>query len=249
MSADSVRLVLFDIDGTILTLRGTGNESMVRAIERVFGRTPDLAGYSMSGKTDPQIFLDLLARVDISADEGRARFDELADVYVEELGSRVGASDAYVYPGVAEVIERLGKRADVLLGLLTGNLERGAWIKLRHVGLDSWFRLGGFGDGAEMRSEIPPRVLSRAQQMDDRPLSGNQTVVIGDTPADIHCARPLGVRTVAVATGRFAVEDLLVHEPHAVLPDMADTERAIDAILGPLPARNDATPITAEDPS
>jgi phosphoglycolate phosphatase-like HAD superfamily hydrolase len=137
------------------------------------------------------------------------------------------------FPGVVELIDALEARADRVLGLLTGNLAEGAAAKLRAVGIDpARFAVAAYGSDHEVRAELPAIALERARARFGTDIPGSALVIIGDTPADIECGRAVGARAIAVATGRYSVEDLAAHDPFAVFADLTDTEavlRAIDA--------------------
>jgi phosphoglycolate phosphatase len=226
-----MRLVLFDIDGTILRSNGAGRRAMVAALREVFGTTgPEDHRYD--GKTDPQIVREVMrleGHHDAHIDE---RMDALMALYLARLQRELVQADTFVYPGVRELLEALEARDDTILGLLTGNLREGAYAKLRSAGIDPGrFRVGAFGSDHEHRPELPALALQRAQAELDRELEGDHLVVIGDTPADIECGRALGVRAIGVATGSYTVDELLECGPHAVFETLADTQRVMRAIV------------------
>ena len=231
MSERPTRLVLFDIDGTILRSNGAGRRAMVAALREVFGATgPEDHRYD--GKTDPQIVREVMrleGHHDAHIDE---RMDALMTLYLARLQRELVQADTFVYPGVRELLEALEARDDTILGLLTGNLREGAYAKLRAAGIDPGrFRVGAFGSDHEHRPELPALALQRAQAELDMELEGDHLVVIGDTPADIECGRALGVRAIGVATGSYTVDELLEYGPHAVFETLADTQRVMRAIV------------------
>lgn len=231
MSERPTRLVLFDIDGTILRSNGAGRRAMVAALREVFGATgPEDHRYD--GKTDPQIVREVMrleGHHDAHIDE---RMDALMTLYLARLQRELVQADTFVYPGVRELLEALEARDDTILGLLTGNLREGAYAKLRAAGIDPGrFRVGAFGSDHEHRPELPALALQRAQVELDMELEGDHLVVIGDTPADIECGRALGVRAIGVATGSYTVDELLEYGPHAVFETLADTQRVMRAIV------------------
>ena len=226
-----VRLVLFDIDGTILRSAGAGRRAMIAALREVFGATgPENHRYD--GKTDPQIVREVMrleGHHDAHIDE---RMDALMTLYLTRLERELEDADTFVYPGVPELLEALEARHDTILGLLTGNLREGAHAKLRAAGIDpARFRVGAFGSDHEHRPELPALARRRAQAELGLDLEGDHLVVIGDTPADIECGRSLGVRAIGVATGSYTVEELLRCGPHAVFETLADTDRVVSAIV------------------
>ncbi len=229
-----MKLVLFDIDGTILLTDGAGKRAIHRALIDVFGGTgPD--DHRFDGKTDPQIVRELM-RIE---GHGDAHIDEhmppLLERYVlylqEEL--RDGAAGVRVMPGVRELLDALDARNDVILGLLTGNLERGARAKLSSASIDpDRFRVGAYGSDHETRGELPAVAQRRAREELGVEIVGRDVVVIGDTPADLHCGRGIGARAIGVATGHYSVRELLEHDPFAVFADLSVTAGVVRAILG-----------------
>jgi phosphoglycolate phosphatase len=229
-----VKIVLFDIDGTILWSDGAGRRAMQRALTTTFGSSGS-PHYRYDGKTDMQIVRDLMrleGHEDAIID---ARMNVLLEDYVsglhEELETR--STQVHRFDGVLELLDALEARPDRTLGLLTGNIEVGARAKLRAAGIDpSRFTVCAFGSDHEVRGELPAIAQRRAKEQLGLQVGGDALVIIGDTPADIDCTRAIGARAIAVATGRYSVEELARHDPVAVFPDLCDTAavmRAIDA--------------------
>lgn len=225
------RLVLFDIDGTILRTGGAGRDAMEQALSRVFG-TPGDSGYRYDGKTDRQIARELMRAAGFGDDEIERRMDEVLELYVNGLRDRLkGAHDVEIFPGVMALIDAVDDSPDNVLGLLTGNVERGAQLKLASVGLAmDRFRVNAFGSDNEVRGALPEIAHRRMCDVFGVSLAGRDVVVIGDTPSDIDCGRTLGARAIAVATGRYSVDDLRQHEPFAVFADLSDTDAVLAAI-------------------
>jgi len=227
-------LVLFDIDGTILHSGGAGRDAMEYALATVFGTAGDSA-MRYDGKTDKQIVRESMRAAGISEAEIDAHMEQVVALYVATLPSRLGDPERHVgmYPGVAELIDAVHARDDTVLGLLTGNVEPGARLKLGAVGLDfDQFRINAFGSDHEIRGELPAIAHQRMQDAFGITLGGRDVVVIGDTPADISCGRELGARAIAVATGSYSVADLKAHDPYAVFSDLSDTDAVLAAIVG-----------------
>jgi phosphoglycolate phosphatase len=227
-------LVLFDIDGTILHSGGAGRDAMEHALTTTFG-TPGDPAMRYDGKTDKQIVRESMRAAGISDAEIDAHMDEVVALYVASLPDRLNDPKRGVgtYPGVAELIDAVHRRSDSVLGLLTGNVEAGARLKLAAVGLDfGQFRINAFGSDSEMRGELPAVAHRRMEEEFGVALRGQNVVVIGDTPADIACGRTLGARAIGVATGWYSVEDLKAHAPFAVFADLSDTNAVLEAILG-----------------
>jgi phosphoglycolate phosphatase-like HAD superfamily hydrolase len=227
-----MRVVLFDIDGTILWTDGAGRRAVQQALEDVFG-APVPQGHEFDGKTDPQIVRDLMrlaGHSDARIDEG---MEPLMRRYLAglEMELREG-SHTHLFPGVRELIDALETREDVVLGLLTGNLQSGAALKLAAAGLDiARFRVGAFGSDHHHRPELPAVAQRRAREALGLDIPGEKIYVIGDTPADIECGRDIGARAIAVATGRYTVDELARHHPYAVFPDLTDTAAVLEVIL------------------
>jgi phosphoglycolate phosphatase-like HAD superfamily hydrolase len=228
-----MKLVLFDIDGTILRSDGAGKRAIHRALLEVFGATGP-ADHHFDGKTDKQIVRELM-RLEGHGDEHiDASMQRLLDLYVGYLDEELAASTgrAHALPGVPELLDALEARPDVILGLLTGNLERGARAKLTAVGIDfDRFLIGAFGSDHEHRPELPAIARSRTKGQLGIDIRGEAMVVIGDTPADLTCGRSLGANAIGVATGRYSVDELMRHEPVAVFRDLSDTTTVVRAIL------------------
>jgi len=229
----TIKLVLFDIDGTILLTGGAGKRAMDRALVEVFGSSgPN--DHPFGGKTDPQIVRELMrieGHEDLHIDRQMAA---LLDRYVAYLGEELDTDDARVetMPGIPELLDALERRDDVIVGLLTGNLVAGAQTKLRAVGIDfDRFKVGAFGSDHEARGELPAVAQRRAREQLGVDIPGRDVIVIGDTPADIHCGQSIGARAIAVATGHYSVEQLRAHNPAVVFGDLADTAAVIDAIV------------------
>jgi phosphoglycolate phosphatase len=229
-----VKLVLFDIDGTILWSDGAGRRAMQRALTAAFGTSGD-ERYRYDGKTDMQIVRDLMRAEGLEDAVIDERMEALLADYVtglhEEL--RTGASQIERLDGVLELLDALEERADRRVGLLTGNIQVGAHAKLRAVGIDpTRFVASAFGSDHEIRRELPAIAQRRARDELGLHVGGDAIVIIGDTPADIDCTRAIGARAIAVATGRYSVDELASHSPVAVFANLVDTDavmRAIDA--------------------
>ena len=229
-----MKVVLFDIDGTLLWTDGAGRRAVYRALEEVFGQTgPDK--HEFDGKTDPQIVRELMQRGGIPDDTIDELLPEALDRYVRYLRHELGGEDhaGKTYPGIAELLDALEARDDVLLGLLTGNVHEGAAAKLAAVGIDrARFKVGAFGSDHHSRPELPGIARARAEELLGRDIPGRDVVVIGDTPADMGCGTGIGARAIGVATGRYTVEDLRACNAAAVFADLSATDDVVRAILG-----------------
>jgi phosphoglycolate phosphatase-like HAD superfamily hydrolase len=229
-----MRVVLFDIDGTILWTDGAGRRAVQRALEDVFG-APVPQGHEFDGKTDPQIVRELMQRAGVGHGDIDGRLEDALERYVELLHVELGALEKHdhVLPGIRALLDALESRDDVLLGLLTGNVLPGAVAKLTAVGIDATrFRVGAFGSDHAHRPELPAIALERAEALLGRHISGSDVVVIGDTPADMGCGRGIGARAIGVATGRYSIDDLGACGAAAVFGDLSDTNAVVRAIMG-----------------
>jgi len=205
-------LLLFDIDGTLLLRAVEAHRDAIHhAIHRVW-HVPDPAAARVqpAGRTDPEIARAILLQSGVSADRIDARWQDFKHTAAEEYAARVDDSLArFLAPGIADVLGSLAERDDVVLSLVTGNLEAIARLKLARAGIGHFFARGqgGFGSDHEDRSELPAIARRRAGQPGE-PHPREETIVIGDTPLDVACARADGVRCIAIATGPFRAEEL-----------------------------------------
>lgn len=228
-----MRVVLFDIDGTLLSTRGAGKRAMEAALREHFG-TAGPQGYRYDGKTDRQIARDLMRAAGFADDVIDARMTALLDGYVtrlhRELDQRPDAIE--VHAGVSALLAAPAPRSDAVVGLLTGNIEHGAHAKLRAAQIaPSQFRVGAFGSDHEQRAALPAIAQARATELIGREVPGDALVIIGDTPADLTCGLQVGARAIGVATGSYTPESLAPHNPVAVFDDLSDTARVVDVIL------------------
>jgi phosphoglycolate phosphatase-like HAD superfamily hydrolase len=233
-----MRLLLFDVDGTLVSARGAGRRAIGRALEAVYGATGPIATYDFRGKTDPQIVFDLMGTVGFPASLVEERLTRFYDRYVEDLREEIGRGGGVsLMPGVSELVRRLHERADAVLGLLTGNIEAGARIKLDPTGLLPHFRVGAYGSDAADRARLPAVAALRAEALAGGTISPDRVVIIGDTPLDIACARAFGACAVSVATGGHRVEELAAHAPDFLFADLADVGAVLAALLDSRPGR------------
>ena len=228
-----MRLVLFDIDGTLLNSGGMGRAAMQRALGLVFG-SPGNPSYRYDGKTDKQIVRDVMRLEGHSDTHIDARMEKLIELYLDGLreGAKSGKFNVRPLEGVVPLLDALDVRKDVVLGLLTGNVEPGARIKLTAAGIDpDRFRVNAFGSDHEHRPELPAIAQRRAGETLGLDIAGDRLVVIGDTPADIECGRSLGARAIGVASGHYTEAQLQDHKPYAVFSSLKNTEQVLETIL------------------
>lgn len=228
------KLILFDIDGTLLNTNGAARRAFERALLEVYGETGPIATHRFDGKTDPQIARELLNLAGWSDADIDARLPNLWSSYLHGLEQELARPDhrTSTYPGVYELLAALQERArEVCCALLTGNIARGAELKLRSANIAHYFGFGAFGSDCERRDGLPGIAVERAVQHTGRAFSGRDIIVIGDTPSDVTCGRSLGVFTLAVATGRHSTDDLVDAGADVALPDLADTQSILDILL------------------
>ncbi|MFN8499849.1 MAG: haloacid dehalogenase-like hydrolase [Anaerolineae bacterium] len=227
-----MKLVLFDIDQTLLTPDGAGAAAMLNTLRDFYGIGEIPPGYHMAGKIDTQIVVELLQYAGMDVDEAQARLPEYWALYAVELERILPQHQMRALDGAHHLLDALEGRTDVVIGLLTGNLDATAAIKLRAVGLDpARFRVAAYGNEAQARTDLPPIAVARAEALTGRTFRGKDIVIIGDTPLDIACGESLGVRTIGVATGRYTVEELRAAGADAVFATLGDTRAVVAAIL------------------
>lgn len=228
------KLILFDIDGTILSSAGAGRRAIQRAIAERFGPDYLVDGIRFDGKTDPQIVTELLHRAGHPDEVTAEMITGVCDLYIGYLESELETVRERIalYPGVRELLSRLTRREDCIVGLLTGNLERGAYLKLTSAGLDAaQFRVGAFGSDAAHRPDLPPIAAARASQLMGRVPTNHDVVILGDTPADVTCGQSIGARAIGVATGSYPLEDLLSAGAFSVFGDFSNSDAVEQAIF------------------
>jgi phosphoglycolate phosphatase len=230
------RLILWDVDGTLMSAGPVGRSVFDAAVRSVVGRTAIDHGVHMSGKTDPQIALEILARLAVSDDEARDHLPGVLRALERNLESAIEAinRDGRVHPGVEDVLRRLDADGRVIQTVLSGNLRANARIKLAAFGLDRWLDLevGAYGSDHEDRTRLVPVALERVERMRGHRFEASGVWVVGDTLADLACARAAGVRCLLVATGRIPLEELAAGRPDAVLPDLSDVRRVVSILAG-----------------
>jgi phosphoglycolate phosphatase len=228
------RLVLFDIDGTLLLTSGAGRRAITEALRDEVNNPAAFAGIRFDGKTDPQIVAEMLEAAGHAEPSESERVRRLCQRYLGLLARELerATTPTTLMPGVEPLLDRLERVPGVLLGLLTGNLAEGAALKLRSAGIDpTRFRVGAYGSDAAHRAALPDIAARRAEPYFGRVPSGSEVVIIGDTPADIYCGTGIAARAVAVATGAYSAIELAACGPHAVFENLSDTELVLEAIL------------------
>ena len=224
------RLVLFDIDGTLITDSGAARHSYGLALRETYGFEGDLSRYDFSGRTDPQITSMVLHDAGFSDEEIAARASQLWEAYLRELAVNATADRVQVLPGILELLERLAAMEEVTLGLLTGNIEPGARLKLSPAGLNRYFPFGAFGSDSAKREELPPIAVERASRIDGHRFHGPEVVIIGDSIYDVRCGVPHHATTIAIASGKTPAEKLRAENPHHFFHSAENLAGILDAI-------------------
>ena len=222
-----MHILLWDIDGTLLSSGGAGKAAIEGALTGEFGVT--IRGQvPYSGRTDRAICRDLLELHEL--EDSAENWRRLVAGYLKRLPSALASHRGAVLPGVAALLEQLRARERVVLGLLTGNLREGARLKLGHYGLFEHFAFGGFGDHHLDRDEVAREALAAAHAHLNGSVCLERTWVIGDTPLDVRCARAIGARVAAVATGWHSLTELEAARPDLLLADLSDPGPLLDRL-------------------
>ncbi len=217
-----MKVLLFDIDQTLINTGGAGLRGLDRACLKLFGLQNAMEGISPHGKTDPAIVREIVRRKLGSETPTNTDIATILDSYISFLKEEVHTSATYrVLPGVQTLLDQLAARGDVLVGLATGNIELGARIKLERGGLNPYFSFGGFGSDAEDRTELVRKAAEKAAHKNGGFIVPSNIFVIGDTPLDIDAGNRAGFKTVGVATGSYSVEQLLTSGARIAVPDLA----------------------------
>ncbi len=215
-----MHVCLFDIDGTLILSGGAGKAALEAALASEFGIAKVIDKLDLSGRTDRAITTDLFRlHVIEETPENRRR---LVGAYLHHLPRCLATHGGRVLPGIAALLECLRARGDVAVGLLTGNIRAGARVKLGHFGLYDHFAFGGFGDEHLDRDDVAREALAEVQRHHNGAVRPERIWVVGDTPLDVRCARAIGARAVAVATGWHSREELAAHRPDLLLADLSD---------------------------
>ena len=229
-----MRLFLFDVDGTLVTARGAGRAAFGRALVKVYGTPGPIEDYDFRGRTDQRIVWELMRGAGMDDERIAAGVAACFEAYVAELETLLGdGARVSVMPGVEPLVRALAARDDAIVGLLTGNIEAGARLKLRPTGLLDLFRVGAFGSDHMDRRELPAIACERAHRLLGRRFAFEEVTIIGDTPLDVDCARACGAVAVAVATGFHPAEDLEACAPDLLFADFSDVAATLAALTAP----------------
>lgn len=220
-----MKLLLFDIDGTLMSAGGAGTRSLNKAFERVLGIKEAFKNFEMAGKTDILIVKEGLKRWGI--EPNKSLIAELIENYLAFLRIEINNNSKHLKPGVLEFLRLNREKFNYPMGLLTGNLERGARIKLEPFDLNTFFPFGAFGSDHEDRNHLLPIAIDRFSSNFQRKIDFHQCIVIGDTPRDVACAKPYGARVIAVATGPYSKTDLEGTDADVVVENLLEINKLI----------------------
>lgn len=230
MSAPTAKthLLLFDIDGTLIASGGAGEYSLQLAVEEMFGVKNGLGGVEIAGRTDHLITENVFKKFGMPWTPERAT--EFLDIYLRNLAAELPRKKGRLLPGIIELLDTLKARPQVAMALLTGNLVRGAEIKLSHYGVWNYFEFGAYADDNADRNQLGPVAKARALERHGVEFPPERIFVIGDTPHDIACGRVIGAKTVAIATGGCSREQLAAHHPDFLFDDLGDVAGVLAAL-------------------
>lgn len=231
LSCAAVKLVLFDIDGTLLTDCGASRDAFGKALRTVYDYGDDLSLYDFSGRTDPQIAHMVLKDAGFAHHDIEERLPRLWELYLDALAQNATPDRVRVMPGMRELVAALHEHENVALALLTGNIERGARLKLGGARLNDYFAFGAFGSDSADRTELPPVAIRRATTHLGKHFAGSDVVIIGDSIYDVRCGVPYDATTIAVASGKTPAEVLRAENPTFFFEDAADVRAVMNAIL------------------
>lgn len=216
-----MKFILFDIDGTLIDSGGAGVKALNRAFEEMFSIPDAFRSISMAGKTDLRILTEGMKLHNVASSNGVV--PEFFESYITHLRSTIDATEGHVKAGIREALVEIEKSEDFMLGLLTGNIERGAKIKLEAFGLDRYFETGAFGDDHADRNRLLPIAVEKLREKRSLDIGYQNCIIIGDTPRDVECAKPYGAYSIGVATGPYSYSLLEEAGADAVFYDLSDT--------------------------
>jgi phosphoglycolate phosphatase len=228
MTAEKKRLLLFDIDGTLVSTGGAGVHALKLVIERRYRVRDDLDDVEIAGRTDSGIAASILKKYGTA--ETNENIDSFLDEYIAFLSRSLSTTEGKILPGMYEILTRMKTKPERVLGLLTGNVRRGAELKLKHYGLWDFFEFGAFSDDHCDRNQLGQFARTRAQERHGHEFDGAQIDVIGDTGHDVTCGKAISARTIAVATGSWSRKELAQHQPDFLFDDLANVDEVIQTL-------------------
>ncbi|NHQ59274.1 HAD hydrolase-like protein [Chlorobium sp. BLA1] len=225
------KLVLFDIDGTLLSVGRINRSVLGDALKEVYGTEGSTGTHNFAGKMDSVIMYEVLQSAGLSEDDITGKFELAKATYIEMFRDLAKPEDVTLMEGVRELLDELSVRSELMLGLLTGNFEESGRHKLRLPYIDHYFPFGAFADDAKSRNALPPVAVEKAYRITGRRFSDDDVIIIGDTEHDIACARAHNAKSIAVATGTYSAGELKKHKPDVVLENLCQTDLVISEIL------------------
>jgi len=225
------KLVLFDIDGTLLTMGSINRTVLVDALREVYGTEGSAGVCNFAGKMDSNIIYETMQSAGLSSKEIAEKFGLAKKTYIEMLQTRTQPSDVVLMAGVRDLLDTLANHSELLLGLLTGNFEESGRHKLLLPSINHYFPFGAFADDGRHRNELPPVAVEKAYQLSGIKFVEQDIIIIGDTEHDIACARVMNAKSIAVATGTFSREELQQHYPHVLYENLSQTDVVLNEIL------------------
>ncbi|EAT59848.1 HAD hydrolase-like protein [Chlorobium ferrooxidans] len=225
------KLVLFDIDGTLLSVGKINRSVLGDALKEVYGTEGSTGTHNFAGKMDSVIMYEVLQSAGLSEEDIAGKFELAKATYIEMFRDLAKPEDVTLMEGVRELLDELSVRSELMLGLLTGNFEESGRHKLRLPFIDHYFPFGAFADDAKSRNALPPVAVEKAYRMTGRRFSEDEVIIIGDTEHDIACARAHHAKSIAVATGTYSAGELKKHKPDVVLENLCQTDLVISEIL------------------
>ena len=223
-----MKIILYDIDGTLLSMSGIGFEALRRAWLEVHGVDIEKSGIIPDGRTDSGMFTEIADFFSIKERD----FTTVTEKYVSILSESLRADEgkAKLLPGADRILKVLAGAEGIVQGLLTGNIYEGARVKLEHFGLFDYFMFGAFGDTHDDRNSLAMFALMRLRHLYGKGVSGKDLIIVGDTPWDVRCGKSIGAVTVGVTTGKYGRDDLEPEEPDVILDDLADCAGFVDFV-------------------
>jgi len=224
------KVLLFDLDWTLIYTGGAGVRALDHAFEKLFGIPEAMKKISPDGKTDPAICREMI-RVHLSREPEGPEIENLCRGYLDRLAEEIPVSPGYrILPGIPKLLEELSHHDEVLMGLGTGNLKEGAAIKLARADLMKYFRFGGYGSDAEERPTVLRTAVKRAEALAKKTFGPKDVVVIGDNIRDVQAGQAIGALTVAVASGPMNSDALAASRPDHLFQDLSDTQKVLGVL-------------------
>jgi phosphoglycolate phosphatase len=225
------KLVLFDIDGTLLTMSTINRCVLVDALREVYGTSGNADTHNFAGKMDNKIIYEVLQSAGLSDGDIALKFEKAKGTYIEMFRKHTKPSDVLLMEGIPQLLHELSGRSELMLGLLTGNFEASGRHKLRLPEINHYFPFGAFADDGPSRNDLPAVAVEKAYQLTGIKFFNHDIIIVGDTEHDIACARVLNAKSIAVATGTYSREELRKHRPHVLYENLGQTDVVLGEIL------------------